>query len=169
MEAAEIKDTTPAIITQLKEKFGEVITGSAFTYNMPEVTIKRESNIEVVKYLMDNGYKFLTDLTGVHFPDNKGAEIGVVYHLHDMPKNVRVRVKAFMPVGDATIQSLTSLFPGANWMERETYDFFGINFKGHPDLKRILNMDEMNYFPMRKEYPLEDGSRSDKSDKMFGR
>ncbi len=54
-------------------------------------------------------------------------------------------------------------------MERETYDFFGIIFKGHPNLKRILNVDEMNIYPLRKEYPLEDQTRDDKSDKMFGR
>ena len=57
----------------------------------------------------------------------------------------------------------------ANWMERETYDFYGVNFVGHPNLKRILNVDEMDYFPMRKEYPLEDQTRSDKDDEMFGR
>jgi len=54
-------------------------------------------------------------------------------------------------------------------MERQEFDFFGVKFDGHPNLTRILNMDEMNYYPMRKEYPLEDGSRDDKNDKMFGR
>ena len=65
--------------------------------------------------------------------------------------------------------SITSVFSAANWMERQEFDFFGIIFTGHPNLKRILNMDEMTYHPMRKEYPLEDGTREDKNDKMFGR
>ena len=60
-------------------------------------------------------------------------------------------------------------FHAANWMERETYDFYGVNFVGHPNLKRILNVDEMDYFPMRKEFPLEDQTRIDKDDEMFGR
>ena len=64
---------------------------------------------------------------------------------------------------------MTDLFAGANWMERETYDFFGIEFVGHPDLRRILNEDSMDYFPMRKEYALEDATREDKDDRYFGR
>jgi NADH:ubiquinone oxidoreductase subunit C len=67
------------------------------------------------------------------------------------------------------IATITDLFAGANWMERETYDFYGIEFTGHPDLRRILNMDDMDYFPMRKEYVLEDGTREDKDDRFFGR
>ncbi|MCX8487229.1 MAG: NADH-quinone oxidoreductase subunit C [Crocinitomicaceae bacterium] len=60
-------------------------------------------------------------------------------------------------------------FPGANWMERESYDFFGVEFIGHPDMRRILNEDSMDYFPMRKEYALEDDTREDKDDRYFGR
>jgi len=61
------------------------------------------------------------------------------------------------------------LYPAANWQERETYDFYGIVFKNHPQLKRILNMDEMESFPLRKEFPLEDQGRTDKDDRFFGR
>jgi len=86
-----------------------------------------------------------------------------------MPKNRRVRLKLFTSIGETHVPSLTGLFPGANWMERETFDFYGVLFTGHPNLKRILNMDEMNYFPMRKEYPLEDAKRDDKDNTMFGR
>jgi len=89
--------------------------------------------------------------------------------LHNMPKNWRIRLKTFMPKSDLNMPSIAGIFPTAGWMERQEYDFFGFNFVGHPNLVRILNMDEMNYFPMRKEYPLEDLGRSDKSDKMFGR
>jgi NADH-quinone oxidoreductase subunit C len=67
------------------------------------------------------------------------------------------------------LNSITALFEAANWMERETYDFYGIRFEGHPNLKRILNMDEMDYFPLQKQYPLEDGKREDKEDLYFGR
>jgi NADH-quinone oxidoreductase subunit C len=86
-----------------------------------------------------------------------------------MPKNYRIRLKTFFDINKPEIATATDLWPAANWMERETYDFFGVKFKGHPNLKRILNMDEMTYHPMRKEYPVEDGTREDKDDKMFGR
>ena len=67
------------------------------------------------------------------------------------------------------MKSITSLFNCANWMERETFDFYGIIFNGHPNLVRILNMDEMTSFPMRKEFPMEDSGRTDKDDRFFGR
>ena len=67
------------------------------------------------------------------------------------------------------VDTIIDLFSCANWMERETWDFYGIVFKGHPQLKRILNMDEMISFPMRKEFPLEDSGRTDKDDRFFGR
>jgi NADH-quinone oxidoreductase subunit C len=67
------------------------------------------------------------------------------------------------------VKSITSFFSAANWMERETYDFYGIIFEDHPNLKRILNVEYMDYFPMRKEYPLEDPTREDKDDRYFGR
>jgi NADH-quinone oxidoreductase subunit C len=80
-----------------------------------------------------------------------------------------VRVKTFFDINKPEIPTATDIWAGANWMERETYDFYGVKFKGHPNLKRILNVDEMDIFPLRKEYPLEDQTRDDKSDKMFGR
>lgn len=86
-----------------------------------------------------------------------------------MENNVRLRIKTFIPIAKPEIASVTSLYSSANWMERETYDFYGIIFTGHPNLTRILNVDEMDYFPMRKEYPLEDGTRQDKVDEYFGR
>jgi NADH-quinone oxidoreductase subunit C len=102
-------------------------------------------------------------------PEQSGREIGVVYHLHNLMENYRLRVKAWMPAADPQISTVTDIWAGANWMERETYDFFGILFKGHPNLKRILNVDHMDVFPLRKEFPLEDTTRTDKDDRFFGR
>ena len=96
-------------------------------------------------------------------------QLGVIYHLHNMPKNYRIRLKTFMSREEMNVPTVTDLWKTAGWMERQEFDFFGFNFEGHPNLKRILNMDEMNYHPMRKEYPLEDMGRYDKNDKMFGR
>lgn len=115
------------------------------------------------------GFQFLTDLTGVHYPDQPGKEIGVVYHLHNLKENARLRMKIFVPIEKPDVFTASGLFSGANWMERETFDFYGIHFIGHPNLKRVLNVDEMDYHPLRKEYPLEDQTRIDKDDEMFGR
>lgn len=157
---------------RLVEKFGEQLTNWEEPYGMLSFVAEKDINLKVLQFLYDDeqlNFKFLTDLTGVHFPDNKGAELAVVYHLHNMVDNVRIRFKVFTDIAKPDVFSATALFSGANWMERETYDFFGVNFVGHPNLKRVLNVDEMDYFPLRKEYPVEDQMRIDKDDHMFGR
>ncbi len=135
------------------------------------ITVDRSIVLDLASFLHNDEelkFQFLTDITGVHYPEPKD-ELGVVYHYHNLYKNVRIRIKAFFPKTDPVIASLTPVFSGANWMERETYDFFGILFQGHPNLKRILNVDDLGYYPMRKEYALEDPTREDKDDTMFGR
>jgi NADH-quinone oxidoreductase subunit C len=89
--------------------------------------------------------------------------------LHNLKTGFRIRLKAFGAKENIEFETLTDLYSGANWMERETFDFYGIKFKGHPDLRAILNMEDLGYHPMLKEYALEDGTRTDKNDKMFGR
>jgi NADH-quinone oxidoreductase subunit C len=141
-------------------------------YGFLTFQVKKEALIEVVKFLRDDNemrFTFLTDICGVHFPDNDpDAQFAVVYHLHNLFDNVRIRLRVFLAENEP-VDSLIPLFASANWMERETYDFFGILFNGHPNLKRILNMDEMEVFPLRKEFPLEDAGRTDKDDRFFGR
>ncbi|HRO42067.1 MAG TPA: NADH-quinone oxidoreductase subunit C [Flavipsychrobacter sp.] len=156
---------------QLTQKFGEVLSFDE-SYGMLTVVAPAEQNLKLLQFFYENqslGFRFLTDLTANHYPERKGEELCVVYHLHNLIDNVRLRLKVYVPVEKPDVFTATKLFPGANWMERETYDFFGINFVGHPDLRRILNADEMDYFPMRKEYTLEDPQRTDKDDEMFGR
>jgi len=160
------------ISEKLKAKFGDAVISAEQSYDFPVFEIKREKIFDVVKFLKEDSemeFGFLTTMCGLHYPDNKGKELGVMYQMHNMPKNWRIRLKIFFPINDPEVPTLTPLFSTANWMERQEYDFYGIIFTGHPNLKRILNMDEMNYHPMRKEYALEDGSREDKDDTMFGR
>jgi NADH-quinone oxidoreductase subunit C len=107
-------------------------------------------------------------LCGIHYPE-KGKALGVIYHLHNLQENFRLRLKTFVSVENPHVSTVTDLFSSANWMERETYDFYGIIFDNHPNLTRILNVDYLDYFPMRKEYPLEDPTREDKVDSYFGR
>lgn len=157
---------------RLTEKFGEQLTAFSEPYGMLTFEAPKEINLKVLNFLFDDEelkFRFLSDLQAVHYPDDKGRELAVVYHLHNLVNNVRIRFKVFTDVNTPDVYTATGLFSGANWMERETYDFYGVNFVGHPNLKRILNVDEMDYFPMRKEFPLEDQSRIDKDDEMFGR
>lgn len=164
--------TNENIKQRLIEKFGEALTDFEEPYSLLTFTGPKELNLKILQFLYDSTelrFQFLTDLTAVHYPDKKGAELAVVYHLHNLKDNIRLRFKVFTDINEPTVYTATTLFAGANWMERETYDFYGVEFVGHPNLKRILNVDEMDYFPMRKEYPLEDQTRIDKDDEMFGR
>jgi NADH-quinone oxidoreductase subunit C len=160
------------IATRLQEKFGHDILDVDETYGMLTITVSKEVNLDVIGFLKNEpsmDFNFLTDLCGIHYPELKGKELGVVYHLRSFRHNRQIRIKLFTATGDPAVNSLTPLFESANWMERETFDFYGIRFQGHPNLKRILNMDEMEYYPLLKQYPLEDQTREDKQDQYFGR
>lgn len=157
---------------RLVDKFGEQITNVEEPYGMLTFEVPKDLNLEVMRFLYDDkdlSFTFLTDLTAIHYPAYKGREIAVVYHLHNLIENCRIRFKVFAPIEKPDIFSATKIFEAANWLEREAYDFYGVNFVGHPNLIRIQNVDEMDYFPLRKEYPLEDQTRLDKDDEMFGR
>lgn len=157
---------------QLSAHLGEKLIAWEESYGMASATVQADHNLKTLTFLHDEpslGFQFMTDITAVHYPDRKGEELAVVYHLHNLVENIRLRIKVFVPVASPNVYTATGLFSGANWMERETFDFYGVNFIGHPDLRRVLNVDEMDYFPLRKEYPLEDQTRIDKDDEMFGR
>lgn len=157
---------------RLTEKFGDQLNGWDEPYGMLTFNAPKDLNLKVMQMLYDDPelrFQFLTDLCAVHYPDREGEELAIVYHLHNLTDNIRIRFKVFTSVDRPDIYTATKLYECANWMERETYDFFGINFVGHPNLRRIQNVEEMDYFPMRKEFPMEDQTRRDKDDEMFGR
>lgn len=163
--------------TLIQEKitavFGDKVGGFQEPYGLLSFETEADSIVDVVSFLKNDetlNFFFLTDLCGAHFPDNdEDTRFAVIYHLHNLIENTRLRIKVYLPESNPSIPSISSVFSAANWQERETFDFFGIIFTGHPDLKRILNMDEMEVFPLRKEYPLEDAGRNDKDDRFFGR
>lgn len=162
------------LLNKITEKLNADLQGALekaeVLYDFPVFYIHKDKIHDALSLLKNDpefNFHYLTDLTGIQSEDEK--QLGVIYHLHNMPKNFRIRLKTFFDINKPEIATATDLWPAANWMERETYDFFGVKFKGHPNLKRILNVDEMDMFPLRKEFPLEDQSREDKSDKMFGR
>lgn len=164
--------TSEEIQSRIAAKFPEAVSEFMQIHDILTFTADKAQILDIVRFMKEDEvlrFNFMTDICGVHFPDSEeDRQFSVVYHLHNWVDNVRVRIKCFMN-STPEIDSMTPLFNSANWQERETYDFYGIIFKGHPQLKRILNMDEMVSFPMRKEFPMEDGGRTDKDDRFFGR
>ena len=159
------------VLKAINDRFGDQVTLLGEPFNLLTFETSREVVTDLLTWLKESPvfqFIYLTDITGIHYPDNE-KQIGVIYHLHSLVNNIRVRIKVFLKDGDVHIPTATTLWDGANWMERETYDYFGIIFDGHPDLRRILNVDDMTAFPMRKEFPLEDPNRVDKKDYFFGR
>jgi NADH-quinone oxidoreductase subunit C len=165
------KLTNEALLKKITDRFNNQLTLIGEPFGLLTLETGREQLIDILTYLKTDPelqFVFLTDITGIHYPDLE-KPIGVIYHLHSLVNNVRVRLKVFLNDGDEHIPTATVLWNCANWMERETYDFFGVIFDGHPDLRRILNVDDMVAHPMRREYPLEDPNRVDKKDYFFGR
>ncbi|MFL5764892.1 MAG: NADH-quinone oxidoreductase subunit C [Bacteroidia bacterium] len=168
----EVKALQTLVETKLKAQFPDAFVSSSVDVDFPVFVVKKDYILDIVRFLYEDqelSFQYLTTMAGLHFPDHAGQEFGVMYQLHNLAKNLRIRIKISFSSGDLNVPSITPVFSAANWMERQEFDFFGIIFRGHPDLRRILNMDEMTYYPMRKEYALEDGTREDKDDKMFGR
>lgn len=165
------KLTNELVIDRLQALFSDQLQIIGEPYGLLTFSVSVESISEVLLFLKTDEvlrFNYLTDITAVHFP-NQDKPFVVVYHLHNMFQNIRLRLKVSLEGPNPTIPSAVSIWKGANWMERETFDFYGIDFQGHPDLRRILNMDDLDVFPMRKEYPLEDPNRVDKKNFYFGR
>jgi len=159
------------IADALKENFGDSVLSQVQAYDFPIFIVDKKELLNILRFLYQEErfqFRFLTTLCGIHDPETE-KPFSLMVQVHSMIHNIRIRFKSFTTADDLEFDSLTSLFSGANWMEREAYDFYGFIFKGHPNLIRILNVEDMDYFPMRKEYPVEDRTRSDKDDTMFGR
>jgi NADH-quinone oxidoreductase subunit C len=173
----ETNDTTAVKVINtefednVKSKLAAAIV-DCIMLDMLTITVKKDSVFEVLKTLKEEkelGFAYLTTMCGTHFPNADNEVMGMTYMLHNLEKNWRIRIKTYFKMNDAEVQSVTPIFDSANWMEREAWDFYGIKFKGHPNLIRILNMEDINFFPMRKDFPLEDPNRGDKDDSQFGR
>lgn len=157
---------------RLVQKFQENILGYEENFGVLSIYANKDFNLKILQFLFDDeqlSFKFMKDLTAVHYPDRVGEEMMVTYLVYNMYTNVELRLNFSLPIDTPSIFTATKLFETANWLEREAYDFFGVNFIGHPNLIRVMNVPEMDYFPLRKEFPLEDQTRKDKDDEMFGR
>ena len=163
--------------TAIQDKLIETFGDNVFRFNEEKdifsFEVASDKITAIILFLKNDPelrFQFLTDLCGIHYPDNEiERQFAIVYHMHNWYDNKRIKIKAFINGEKPEIKTISNIFLCTNWMERETFDFYGVDFIGHPQLKRILNMDEMSSFPMRKEFPMEDGGRTDKDDRFFGR
>ena len=163
--------------TAIQDKLIETFGDNVFRFNEEKdifsFEVASDKITAIILFLKNDPelrFQFLTDLCGIHYPDNEiERQFAIVYHMHNWYYNKRIKIKAFINGEKPEIKTISNIFLCTNWMERETFDFYGVDFIGHPQLKRILNMDEMSSFPMRKEFPMEDGGRTDKDDRFFGR
>jgi NADH-quinone oxidoreductase subunit C len=156
----------------LNDRYSKHIVSIEESFGVLDVVAHADTVKEFIKALKNDtelDFNFLTSLCGIHFPEKKGAELDVVYHLHSFSNNVRIRIHAFLSSADPTIPTISDVFAAANWLERETYEFYGVKFEGHPDLRVILNVEDIGYHPLLKQYQLVDDTRTDKEDKYFGR
>ncbi|MCX5884727.1 MAG: NADH-quinone oxidoreductase subunit C [Proteobacteria bacterium] len=118
------------------------------------ITLKKEYILPICNHLKTQGYNFLSDLTGVDLGVDNNPRFQVISHLYSISTHKRLRLKVNLPPQNPTLASVTSIWKTADWFEREAYDMFGITFKNHPNLTRILLLDQFEGYPLRKDYPL---------------
>ena len=141
----------------LRERFPEQVSEPEEILGEVSVRVRPGRIAEVCAFLRDEaGFELLSDLSGVDFLGVAPAEerFLIAYHVTSLSRNVRLRLRVFVPEGEETVPTVTGVYPTADWQEREAYDFFGIIFEGHPDLRRILMPDDWEGYPHRKDYPL---------------
>lgn len=147
-----------ALLDLVKQNFTDDVISTHNQHGDETVIVKADAWFKIHQFLREDArcsIDMLTDLTVVDFPDRE-PRFEIVTHVYSLTKGHRLRLKT--SVGDeegddADVASLTALWASANWMEREAYDMFGVNFTGHPDLRRILLYPEFEGFPLRKDYP----------------
>lgn len=141
-------------LSQIKGSFSDYVLGLAEYAGEQIIHIKGQGVIDVLKTFKDAGFNFLADLTAIDNLTLGGFErFAVVYHLLSHGSAERVTIKAYVPEDNPVLPSIELLWKTADWQEREVFDLFGIEFEGHPNLTRIMNPDDYEGHPLRKDYP----------------
>jgi len=143
------------VIDQLEERFSEIITDRHAFRGDQTIVVSRENLLAIVNFLYREGFQLLVDITAVDWPE-RDPRFDVVYHWLNLANQERLRLKVQVKE-DESVPSLVGRFKTADWYEREVYDLFGIPFKGHPNLKRLLMWDDFQGHPLRKDFPLDGG------------
>ena len=141
------------MIQIVREKFPQAVLGFHSYVGDDTILVRRDSAFEVLRALKEqHQFGMLADLSAVDYL-GQTPRFEVVYHLNSLERNIRLRIK--VPVGEGEeVDSVTPLWQIANWLERETWDMFGIRFRNHPDLRRLLMYDEFEGHALRKDYPI---------------
>lgn len=136
-----------------RARFGEAITGTFVDRKQNIIIVAAEKWLEVAQYTRDEEkFDLLSDLTAVDWPKRE-KRFDIVANLYSFEKNERVRLKTQIADG-ASVASVSSVWPTANWLEREAFDMFGMRFEGHPEMHRILLPEEWQGYPLRKDYDI---------------
>jgi NADH-quinone oxidoreductase subunit C len=144
-------------VQKLREKFGDYIQVIASAFDMDTIMVERKDIVEVCRFLRDEeelDYDLMRDATCVDYI-HETPRFEMVYHLYSIYHGHQVRLKVRLEEQNARIDTISGIWTGANWYEREVYDFFGIEFDNHPDLRRLLMYPEFVGYPLRKDYPIE--------------
>jgi NADH-quinone oxidoreductase subunit C len=144
------------LVVNLKKKFGAAVVEAVEFIGQLSVRIDRSRIVEVCDFLKrhpETPFNYLSDLTCVHLPDRREAPFEIVYNLYSIPANERVRLN--VAVNGGGVETVTGVWPAANWLEREVYDLFGVVFNNHPDLRRLLLPPDWEGHPLRKDVALE--------------
>ncbi|MCI0658069.1 MAG: NADH-quinone oxidoreductase subunit C [Acidobacteria bacterium] len=146
----------PREVEKVRERFGEALKEVVYFRGEDTLVVAPEKILEICRFLKEDpemGFDLLVDVTGIHYLEREYS-YEVVYHLLSLARRRRLRLRTRL--GDAgEIDSVTSVWRGADWHEREAFDLVGINFKGHPDLRRILMPEDFEGHPLRKDFALE--------------
>jgi NADH-quinone oxidoreductase subunit C len=145
-------DALLALAEQTTAGLGDKVIEQKLEFGELTLTVHRYTILDVIRFLHDDGFVSIVDVCGVDYPE-RAERFEVVYHLLNPKKNVRIRIK--LTTDDVEpVPSITGIFPGADWHEREAYDLYGILFTGHPDLRRLLTDYGFDGYPLRKDFPL---------------
>ncbi|MBT5873723.1 MAG: NADH-quinone oxidoreductase subunit C [Candidatus Latescibacteria bacterium] len=160
-----VVDSSSGTVRELKEHFSDAVLDYQDALSEETVTVERSAIIAVLRFLKDESstpFTRLCDLTAVdRLYLDEDVRFAVVYHLHSHLSNQRIRIKVPVPESDPVVGSAASVWPAADWMEREVYDLYGIEFEGHPDLRRLVMPDDFGAHPLRKDYPLHGNGERD--------
>jgi NADH-quinone oxidoreductase subunit C len=143
-------------VEECKSKFADAILDVTEFRNETTITVRKERIVDLCNFLKSDEelfFDYLSDLCGVDKFEEKDR-FEVVYHLYSIKTKTRLRLRVKVDESDLTVPTVATVWATANWHEREAYDMFGIQFEGHPDLRRIYMPEEFEYFPLRKDFPL---------------
>jgi len=158
MGQIELTADEQEVLKILQDQFGESITGRDKFADQLSIFVARDIIFELARYMKDEeatGFNLLSDICGVDWINCPEQRFELVYNFYSLDKNLRILIRTTIPDSESpSIKSIQPVYPGADWLEREVYDMLGIEFEGHPDLRRIITPEGMEGWPHRKDFPL---------------